>query len=204
MRSTPCAKSIGAAAALILFVGLAASEKLFGVADWEVIVTRWIHDRSDGWRWLLRPAMEFGNRALAVIIAGAIGIFVGRAAGLQLLVTGSLAWLAAIGTKAIVRRPRITSVQLGGEPRSVVDGWSFPSGHTSIAWAVAVAFVLIIRPGKAVSTLLLLLALLAGVARMYMGVHMPMDVAAGIVLGAGIALAVDVATQRRLGSRRTV
>jgi hypothetical protein len=110
LRSTPCAKSISAAAA---------SEKLVGVADWEVIVTRWFHDRSDGWRWLLRPAMEFGNRAVAVIIAGAIGVFVGRAAGFQLLVTGSLAWLAAIGTKAIVRRPRITSAQLGGAPRSV-------------------------------------------------------------------------------------
>lgn len=204
MRSTPCVKSIGTAAVLLLFVALAVAEKSFGVTDWEVIVTRWVHDRSDGWRWLLRPAMEFGNRVVAVIIAGAIGIFVGRGAGFQLLVTGSLAWLAAIGTKAIVRRPRITSAQLGSAPRSVVDGWSFPSGHTSIAWAVAVAIVLIVRPERAVSTLLVLVALLAGVARMYMGVHMPMEVAAGIVLGTGVAVAVDVVTQRRPGSRRTV
>lgn len=66
------------------------------------------------------------------------------------------------------------------------DRFSFPSGHTAAAFAVAVAFA---GEPAGVGPLALLLATGIGLSRVYLGAHYPLDVAAGGVLGvfAGIA-----------------
>lgn len=73
--------------------------------------------------------------------------------------------------------------------------WSFPSNHATIAGAAAVALALVRR------TLLWLtapLALLMAFSRVFVGVHYPHDVAAGLALGTIVALAAV-----RLGIRPT-
>ncbi|MGA5418503.1 phosphatase PAP2 family protein [Streptomyces pseudogriseolus] len=65
--------------------------------------------------------------------------------------------------------------------------WSFPSNHATIAGASAATLVLVRR------TLIRLtapLALLAAFSRVFVGVHYPHDVAAGLLLGAAVAPAV--------------
>lgn len=62
--------------------------------------------------------------------------------------------------------------------------WSFPSNHSSIAGAAAVALAL------AVGRLALLtvpLALLMAFSRVFVGVHFPHDVALGLLLGGSLA-----------------
>ncbi|MFC8566398.1 phosphatase PAP2 family protein [Streptomyces sp. NPDC057245] len=71
--------------------------------------------------------------------------------------------------------------------------WSFPSNHATIAGASAVALVLVRR---ALVWLTAPLALLMAFSRVFVGVHYPHDVAAGLLLGA-VAAAVAV----RLGTR---
>ncbi|MET8572508.1 phosphatase PAP2 family protein [Streptomyces sp. NPDC004783] len=70
--------------------------------------------------------------------------------------------------------------------------WSFPSNHATIAGASAVALALTRR------VLILLtapLALLMAFSRVFVGVHYPHDVAAGLLLGAVVAaVAVRLAT----------
>ena len=60
------------------------------------------------------------------------------------------------------------------------DQFSFPSGHTAAAFAIALAmfgvYPLIVPS-------MLVLAMLVGYARMYLGVHYPVDVMAGAALG---------------------
>jgi undecaprenyl-diphosphatase len=60
------------------------------------------------------------------------------------------------------------------------DRFSFPSGHTAAAFAVAVAMTgtmpLLVPP-------LLVLAIIVGYGRMYLGVHYPLDVGAGAAVG---------------------
>jgi len=66
------------------------------------------------------------------------------------------------------------------------DRFSFPSGHTAAAFAVAVAFA---GEPAGLGPLALLLATGIGLSRVYLGAHYPLDVAAGGILGvfAGIA-----------------
>ncbi|WP_179382143.1 phosphatase PAP2 family protein [Streptomyces sp. SA15] len=65
--------------------------------------------------------------------------------------------------------------------------WSFPSNHATIAGAAAVALALVRR---AVIRLTASLALLMAFSRVFVGVHYPHDVAAGLALGAVVAFAV--------------
>lgn len=70
-------------------------------------------------------------------------------------------------------------------PCPATGDWSFPSNHATIAAAAAVALVLAWRR---LAWLVVPLALQLGATRVYLGVHYPHDVAAGLVLGGGVAL----------------
>lgn len=76
-------------------------------------------------------------------------------------------------------------------PYEVIDGltlmvgkatdYSFPSGHTGSAFALAVV-VFMAMPGK-YGIIALVLATLMGLSRLYVGIHYPGDVIGGMVLG---------------------
>ncbi|TDC83082.1 phosphatase PAP2 family protein [Micromonospora sp. KC606] len=71
--------------------------------------------------------------------------------------------------------------------------WSFPSNHSTIAGALAVATVLLSRRLGLIAAPL---ALLAAFSRVFIGVHYPHDVAAGLLLGALVTLAVTLLAAR--------
>ena len=63
--------------------------------------------------------------------------------------------------------------------------FSFPSGHTAIAFAVA--FVIFEMMPKRYGIPALFLAVLIGLSRLYLGVHYPTDVLGGILIGCLVA-----------------
>jgi undecaprenyl-diphosphatase len=75
---------------------------------------------------------------------------------------------------------------------------SFPSGHTTTSFACAT--VLAVSVPRA-APFAYLLALAIGFSRIYVGVHWPLDVLGGIVLGTATALLL-LAGARRLSARR--
>lgn len=64
-------------------------------------------------------------------------------------------------------------------------GYSFPSMHTALTTAVAISVML---HHRRLGLLLLVFALLVGISRIFVGVHYPIDVLVGALLGWGISL----------------
>ncbi|MEV4809435.1 phosphatase PAP2 family protein [Micromonospora avicenniae] len=63
--------------------------------------------------------------------------------------------------------------------------WSFPSNHSTVAGALAVATLLLARR---IGLVALPVAALAAFSRVFVGVHYPHDVVAGLLLGTGVVL----------------
>lgn len=92
-----------------------------------------------------------------------------------------LTWLAITGIKILVAFPRpfktIPSLHV---LISLPTDYSFPSGHAALTMALATA-VYMYR--KRLGELLFAFAFVVGLARIYVGVHYPLDVGVGFLIG---------------------
>ena len=61
-----------------------------------------------------------------------------------------------------------------------VDDYSFPSGHTTAAFSIGLSIALSFG---GFATIAIIAASLVGFSRIYLGVHYPTDVAAGVIVG---------------------
>lgn len=82
-------------------------------------------------------------------------------------------------TRPFIKNPDIIAAGSGGSP-------SFPSGHTSVAFAAATSLTLA-YPKWYVAVPAFAWASAVGYSRMYLGVHYPSDVAVGAFIGVGSA-----------------
>lgn len=104
----------------------------------------------------------------------------------------ALALLSALFVDNIILKNLVARIR----PYEVVDGlklliekqgdFSFPSGHTGSSFAAAVVYFTELP--KKYGVPLLILAILIGCSRLYVGVHYPSDVLAGAVIGTVLAL----------------
>ncbi|MGY1437058.1 phosphatase PAP2 family protein [Streptomyces reniochalinae] len=116
--------------------------------------------------------------------------------------TGALAVAAATVVKEVTDRSRPPAKLWAVQE----DGFCYPSRHTVIATAVLLilAYVLTARIASRPARVALwtgagALSLLAGLSRLYLGVHWPTDVVAGLVLGAAVPLVVVTVYALRAG-----
>ncbi|MDQ2781449.1 MAG: phosphatase PAP2 family protein [Actinomycetota bacterium] len=107
-------------------------------------------------------------------------------------VTMMVAWNIALDLKYIVQRTRPVVEQAV----SHAPGYSFPSGHAADTAAAATVVSLMVWPllrtrwQKAlVCDLAAAVVVLTALDRVFLGVHFPSDVVAGMLLGSGLALA---------------
>ncbi|NOS93960.1 MAG: phosphatase PAP2 family protein [Cyclobacteriaceae bacterium] len=100
--------------------------------------------------------------------------------------TAGLAGIFSYVIKKLVSEPRPYEVDERIAQWSVGGGFSFPSGHTTEAFATATAMVLLYRSWK-VALPAYSWALLIGYSRMHLGVHYPFDVLAGMIIGISCA-----------------
>lgn len=104
----------------------------------------------------------------------------------RLLVAGTTTWALSKVVKHHVRRPRPTGLLADARCRGrEATGMGYLSGHAGVAMAIGVAAVPRL-PGTARAAAPILV-IAVGLARIYVGAHLPLDVAGGAALG----LAVD-------------
>lgn len=150
---------------------------------------------------------EFGTWSISVVLA-ALCIREGwpRARPAILVVAASVipAVLLCQALKLFVSAPRpfdllktIHVVEVLGAGTKHANSW--PSGHTTLAFAVVVPFVLV--KGKRWAPLLVV-PFLVGLSRVYVGAHFPSDVLAGALVGSLCGVAARGAWTR-LGPRET-
>jgi membrane-associated phospholipid phosphatase len=135
-----------------------------------------------------------GRSWLLLPLAALIGLALWRSLGLRswvplIAVVGADALQNAV--KALVDRPRPSVTHL-----EHVTSSSFPSGHATQSTAFLVALLALVCVGRsgrlraATTVLAVVLACAIGASRVYLGVHYPTDVVAGIILGGAWAAGV--------------
>lgn len=122
-----------------------------------------------------------------------------RELAFDLLVVLGIVILATEALKFAVNRERPCDVLTGVNllhPSACAAEFdpSFPSGHTSRIFAVAVLLATGFRWGVRIGAFSV--AVVTGLSRICLGVHWPSDVLAGALLGIGVALAFVVVTRR--------
>ena len=113
-----------------------------------------------------------------------IGIMAGMALVLSVLINNAI-------IKNLVARPRpYLPETVGGQGLKLLIGeqsdWSFPSGDSGASFAAAVVFL--VKGPKKLGIPSIIMAFLIAFSRLYVGVHYPTDVLAGIITGTCCAI----------------
>jgi undecaprenyl-diphosphatase len=180
---------------LFTFVYLAQELREQNLAAFDVKITGWVSALTHP---LVTPVMYWasllGSVPVTTGISGAAAFyFLRRRSYREALatITASLgAFLLETTLKETFQRPRPSIPHL-----MEAHGYSFPSGHTTIAAALFLILSYLwyrhtrnhrwLGPSASI-----FLALLIGISRLYLGVHYPSDVLAGFALGAAWGLVI--------------
>lgn len=99
---------------------------------------------------------------------------------LLVFVTSIVAWVVAYAFKFLIHTPRPFMALTNVNPLVSESGFAFPSGHAT--FFTALAFSLFFTHKKA-GYWFMGLALIIGLARIMAGVHFPIDILGGFILG---------------------
>jgi undecaprenyl-diphosphatase len=168
-----------------------------GAVGWDVSLFRVLNEVPAAAASVLTPLSHlFRPTGIVVVVVLTVVYVVARNRSVLPVVTGAVAagaaWLLANAAKAIADRPRpyqvIADAVLRQQP---AHGTSFPSSHTAVTLAVALALVpFLARPLAATG---IGYAVLVGWSRVYLGVHYPLDVLGGAGIGLAVAGAILLA-----------
>jgi membrane-associated phospholipid phosphatase len=140
--------------------------------------------------------MQLGTLGAAPAAAGAAWLAADGELAARLLASGTATWALSKLVKQIVRRPRPAALLPGTRGRGRdAAGLGYLSGHAGVA--VALGTAALPRLGPAGRAAVLSLIPVVGLTRVYVGAHLPLDVAGGAALGLAVEAAVRL-TQSRL------
>lgn len=161
----------------------------------------WLNAGVSAPLWLIEFA-RFASEVLPALLAVTIIVGAGfdkrwRYALFTALVSVLVTWIVINTFRAALPFPRPAAFGLGIQwaPQGVRPG--FPSLHTAATFAAA--FSLWCLPHRVPMLAALMLAAVVGWSRLYLGLHFPSDVAAGVLLAALVSIMVERGVSRPLG-----
>lgn len=172
--------TLASSAAAMTLLGSAVLARRRGLSARETRAFRRVNGAPDhllGPVWL---AMQAGSLAAVPVVSACVWRRHGTRPAFVVLAAGTGVWAAVKLVKPLVGRGRpsdlLGDVRVRGTPQ---QGLGYPSGHAAVAATLAVA------TARRQSTCLtgLLAAGAVGTARLYVGAHLPLDVAGGLALG---------------------
>lgn len=177
------AMTVAGGAVLLVSAALA----LRGVSAREEALFRLVNRAPDAWFPFVVVPMQFGTYATTPVLAAVVWFTGRRPEALVLATTGTAAWIGAKVVKRVAERARPQHVL----ERDVVlrgpseHGSGFPSGHA--ATSTVLALVLGVALGGWWWIVVATLALITWFGRMYVGVHLPLDIVGGAGIGTALA-----------------
>ena len=163
------------------------------VPEWtarEMTVLEWIsaHHSAVGDLIATLVSQVFSPIGAPIVLLGlgaAIAARRGMRRSLVLVIVTAVTWLSSWGVKMLVHRARPDGGLLVTKP-PVETSFAYPTGHTVFATVIVIAAAIALGPRhRAWSTpAAIALVLATAASRVYLGVHYPSDVIAGVVFGA--------------------
>jgi membrane-associated phospholipid phosphatase len=184
---------LGAGTAALLVTATAVRRDRVGPG--EDLVFRAVNGLPDS---LYLPAwvvMQLGTLGAAPAAAGVAWLAGDGELAARLLVSGTATWALSKLVKQVVRRPRPAALLPHTHRRGRdAAGLGYLSGHAGVA--VALGAAALPRLGPVGRALALSTVPVVGLTRVYVGAHLPLDVAGGAALGLAVEAAVRLAQSR--------
>ena len=155
-------------------------------------VYRLVQEHRDAFlTWLAKALNVLGSGIVTIPLRIGVALYLAFRRRWRAFAGWVLTWIAAevilTGAKAWFMRARPPA------PLVVTNGYSFPSGHAVAGASIAVALVLVAMPAgsrrRKWEVVAALAAFLMALSRVCLNAHWFSDVAAGVLLGTGVALA---------------
>jgi glycosyltransferase 2 family protein len=187
---------LGIGTAALLVTALAVRRDRVGLG--EARVFRAVNGLPDALHPPAWAIMQLGTLGAAPAAAGAAWLAGDRELAGRLLASGTGTWALSKLVKQVVRRPRPAALLAGTRRRGrEAAGLGYLSGHAGVA--VALSAAALPRLGPAGQALTVTVVPVVGLTRVYVGAHLPLDIAGGAALGLAVEALVSLATS---GNRR--
>jgi glycosyltransferase 2 family protein len=188
-RRADALRAAAGAAGLAATAALASPDRVSAIERdvFEALNTPWT--AGDAPLWAVTQAGSFA----AVFVTAGLALVARRPALATVLATGGTAtWLLAKAVKVAVDRGRpaalLQDVVIHGTPAT---GLGFPSGHAAVAACLmTVASPYLTRPARVVGRSAVLVVAFA---RVFVGAHLPLDAAGGLLLGLAVGSLTNLA-----------